>query len=183
MPTGSTTGASERGGKLRGIGSSSTASITTSKQVRQVPLYHVATPREETSNPVLCDLQSEGGDSWIYDDNYKVNVVSFALHGESYEEQTNECFADRSFPWYSGLPTRRYVMEEHDAEKPTVFHVNMVRTNEEKMLTVLDSGADDISLLPRTMADRGTSQVKNSARRCTRFPLGHVWKKTGSDRM
>lgn len=62
------------GGKLRGLGSSSKASITTSKQIRQVRL--VATPRVETASPVIYELQSEGGDSWIYADNYRVNVVS-----------------------------------------------------------------------------------------------------------
>ena len=168
MPTGSNTGVSESeiassaSGKLRGVGSSSTTSTTASKQVRQVRLYHVATPREETSTPVLYDLQSEGGDSWIYDDNYKVNVVSFALDDGSDEEQKAACLSDKTWRWYLGLPTRRYVMEEQDHAKPTVFHVNMVTSNEEKMLIVLDSGAD-ISLLPRSTADRGTSQKLGKA--------------------
>lgn len=158
IPTGSTI-ASSAGGKLRGVGSSSTTSTTASKQARQVRLYHVATPREGTSIPALYDLQSEGSDSWIYDDNYKVNVVTFALEDDSEEEQpaTATCSIDKTLRWYLDLPTRRYVMEELDSEKPTVFHVNMVTANEERMLIVLDSGAD-ISLLPKTMADRGTSQ-------------------------
>ena len=122
----------------------------------------MATPREETSTPVLYDLQSEGGDSWIYDDNYKVNVVTFALDDGSDEEFIAADSSDKTWRWYFGLPTRRYVMEEHDHEKPTVFHVNMVTSNEEKMLIVLDSGAD-ISLLPRSMADRGTSQKLGKA--------------------
>ena len=167
-PAVSTAGASESeiassaGGKLRGLGTSSTASTTTSKQVRQVRLYHVATPRDETSHPLLYDLQSEGGDSWIYDDNYKVNVVSFSLADDSEDEVVEDSWMDKTLRWYAGWPTRRYVMEDSEETKPMVFHVNMVKANDEKMLIVLDSGAD-ISLLPRTMADRGTSQVLGKA--------------------
>ena len=167
-PAVSATGASESeiassaGGKLRGLGNSSTASTTTSKQVRQVRIYHVATPRDETSHPLLYDLQSEGGDSWIYDDNYKVNVVSFSLADDSEDEAVEDSWMDKTFRWYAGWPTRRYVVEDQDETKPFVFHVNMVKANDEKMLIVSDSGAD-ISLLPRTMADKGLSQVLGKA--------------------
>ena len=98
----------------------------------------------------------------IYDDNYKVNVASFALHDESKEEGVDESLMDRTFRWYSGWSTRRYVMEQQDEAKPRVYHVNMVKTDDEKMLIVLYSGAD-ISLLPRSMADRGMSQMLGRA--------------------
>ena len=53
-------------------------------------LYHVATPKSETQAPVLFDLKSEGGDSWIYNDNYQVNTVYFVVGDESDFEETDQ---------------------------------------------------------------------------------------------
>ena len=59
--------ASSAGGKIRSGSSVASTTYTTPKQqVRQVRMYHVATPTN-TSSPMMFDIKSEGGDSWIYD--------------------------------------------------------------------------------------------------------------------
>ena len=52
----------------------------------------MATPREEQEAPVIYKIQSEGGDSWIYDDHYKINVVSYSLFHDSKVEETFDDF-------------------------------------------------------------------------------------------
>ena len=128
--------------------------------MRQVTLYHVATPREEQENPILYEIQSEGGESWIYDNHYRVNVVSYSLAHDS-EENSDNFIEDKTNKWYCDLKTWRYVMEREE-EKPELFHVSMVRSAQEKMLIVLDSGAD-CSILPKEMASRGRPQEGGKA--------------------
>ena len=47
-----------------------------------------------------------------------MNVVSFALHDESEDEAVDENLMDRTFRWYSGWSTRRYVLEDPDEPEP-----------------------------------------------------------------
>lgn len=157
--------ASSAGGKARASGSSvaSTATTTARPQVRQVRMYHVATPREEMSSPVVYDIQSEGGDSWLYDDQYQVNVVSFAMDVEDSEDEEKEaCQLDRTTRWYLDISLRRYVLTQKPREEEETFNIFMVQQLEEKSLIVLDSGAD-ISILPQSMASRGRARLPGKA--------------------
>ena len=152
-------GASSAGGKARAAGSgssvASTATTPPRSQVRQVRLYHVATPRSEMATPVMYDIKSEGGDSWLYDDQYQVNVVSFALNGKDTEvEETEDGPLDKTARWYMDITTRRYIVGTAGHETEETFRICAVHEVEQKSLIVLDSGAD-ISILPQSMADCG----------------------------
>ena len=69
--------ASSAGGKIQGSGSSMASTTATRPQIRQVKMYHVATPRAEQS-PALFDLKSEEGDGWWYDDDpLQIGTVAF----------------------------------------------------------------------------------------------------------
>lgn len=85
--------ASSAGGK-RSTTTSSVASTNVPKTVRQVTLYHVATPRDEEVTPALYEIQSEGGESWISDDHYQVNVVSFSIGHDSETEESFDHFME-----------------------------------------------------------------------------------------
>ena len=154
--------ASSAGGKARSTTASSIASTNVPKTVRQVTLYHVAAPGEEQETPILYEIQSEGGDSAIFDDHYKINVVSVSVSQDSETDENFDNFIeDKTNKWYYDLQARCYVMQddqmEDDEEKPELFHVGMVKMSQEKMLIVLDSGAD-CSVLPKEVASRGQPQ-------------------------
>ena len=51
---------------------------------------------------------------------------------------------------------------ENTETKPEILHVGMVRMSQEKMLIVLDSGAD-CSILPKAMASKGRPQTGRKA--------------------
>ena len=74
--------ASSAGGKAQGSGSSVASTTATRPQIRQVRMYHLATPRAEQS-PVWFDLKSEDGECWWYeDDSHQINTVTFVIHEE-----------------------------------------------------------------------------------------------------
>ena len=111
--------ASSAGGKARVSGASSTASTSAYSgrpQVHQVRLYHVATPKSEANAPVLFDLKSEGGDSWIYDDNYQINTVYFVVGDESDLDEV-EMTMEKTTRWYTDAKVRKYPMEEKEMKK------------------------------------------------------------------
>lgn len=72
-------------------------------------LHRWLRPREEQETPILYEMQSEGGDSWIYDDQYKVGAVSFSMAQESETEENFNSFIEDK--WYYDLHARRYVVE------------------------------------------------------------------------
>ena len=156
--------ASSAGGKARTSGASSTASTTAysgKPQVRQVKLYHVATPKSETQSPVLFDLKSEGGDSWIYNDNYQVSTVYFVVGDESDFEEA-DLTVDKTTRWYTDAKVIRYSIAEEEMKKDGVFQVCTVSEANVRTLIVLDSGADS-SLLPQTMANCGRPSTSGKA--------------------
>ena len=151
--------ASSAGGKARAAGSgssvASTATTGTRPQVRQVRMYHVATPRDELSTPVMYDIKSDGGDSWLYDDQYQVNVVSFVLdEGDSEAEEMQPGQLDRTAPWYMDITARRYIVGGELPEMDETLRICAVQEVNQKSLIVWDSGAD-ISILPQNMAACG----------------------------
>ena len=90
---------------------------------------------------MMFDIKSEGGDSWIYDDNYQINTVYFAMDGESdWDEQDFQ--HDKTWRWYMDAHSRRYALTEAELEPTETFYVCTVRESQQKTLIVLDSGAD-----------------------------------------
>ena len=82
-------------------------------------------------------------------------------HDSEAEETLEDFIEDKTNKWYCNLKTWRYRMEREET-KPKLFHVSMVRSAQEKMLIVLDSGAD-CSILPKEMASRGRPQEGGKA--------------------
>ena len=153
--------ASSAGGKIRSGSSVASTTYTTPKQqVRQLRVYHVATPTN-ASSPIMFDIKSEGGDSWIYDDNYQINTVYFSLDGES-EVDEQEFQHDKTWRWYMDAHSRRYALTEAELEPTETFYVCTVRESQQKTLIVLGSGAD-ISLLPQSMAHYGRASKMGKA--------------------
>ena len=116
-------------------------------------MYHLETPKNDVSSPIMFDLKSEGGESWIYDDNYQVNTVYFALGDESDFDKT-PCSLDKTGRWLQDVKVVRYVIKEAELEKVEKFPICTVSEGSSRTLIVLDSGAD-ISLLPQPMAGCG----------------------------
>ena len=65
------------------------------------------------NSPMLFDLKSECGESWIYDDNYQVNTVHFVLGDES-DFERSPCQLDRTARWLQDVKVVRYAIQEED---------------------------------------------------------------------
>ena len=126
--------------------STTTASSSTAKGgVRQVKMYHVATPPQEF--PETFNVGSEVPSE---DETWWVRVVEMRLDGGDWDLTDAE---DRNLreTWKEDDLYKWYVEEKPEVEK---LHIRAVRQWEEPTLVVLDSGAD-VSLLPWKMSCKG----------------------------
>ena len=101
---------------------------------------------------MMFDIKSDGGDSWLYDDNHQVNTVYYVL--DDSEESDFQLQPDKTNRWYMNMQPRRYALPEMEVESVKTFCICTVKEQNHRALIVLDSGAD-ISLLPQSMAHYG----------------------------
>ena len=137
----------------RRMSTASTTSTTTasSKAVRLVKMYHVATPPQGPEHYELrSDLEEE--DEWYGVRMVCANYFNMAA-GENEDDSSVGEERAALMEWYDNLQSP--MDQVHCGDELEVYHVRAVPLCDGQ-LVVLDSGAD-ISLLPQEMADRGQS--------------------------
>ena len=145
----STTSSTNAGGNGRKASASSASTVSTlpssaSAMVRQVRMYHVATPPSEYPEEFTVNSQCSDTEWWSAAMVKQVGTYEDFIIYDKEEDFENvvDINNDELYAWYGS-----------DSEKEETFAVRAV-TAEDPQLIVLDSGAD-VSLLPKQLRGLG----------------------------